>query len=101
VLDLLQEDPTWVTRIAPALPSIRAEIVYCVRYEMAETMEDLLARRIGTQLFGWKEALQAAPMVAALLAREKGWDAERTERVLYEYQNKISGFLLQLGLEKD
>jgi glycerol-3-phosphate dehydrogenase len=45
VLELIKENPSWKERIAPQLPAIQAELVYCIRYELAETVEDLLARR--------------------------------------------------------
>jgi len=67
---------------------------------MAETIEDLLARRTGAQLYGWKAALEAAPVAAALLANEKGWNAEQTAAATAEYQRKIRGFMNELGLSE-
>jgi glycerol-3-phosphate dehydrogenase len=58
----------------------------------------LLARRTGAQMHGWKQALDAAPVVAALLGSEKGWSSERTATALSEYTSKIRGFLKELGL---
>ena len=98
ILELLDENPSWNARIAAGLPVIQAEIVYCIRNEMAETIEDLLARRTGAQLYGCKLALQAAPGVAALLATEKNWNADRTAAVVAEYSRKIQGFLEELAL---
>ena len=98
ILELLDENPSWNARIAAGLPVIQAEIVYCIRNEMAETIEDLLARRTGAQLYGWKSALQATPSVAALLATEKNWNADRTTAAVAEYSKKIQGFLEELAL---
>src|SRR6266446_2026133 len=78
ILELLNENPSWNRRITTGLPAIEAEIVFCIRYEMAETIEDLLARRTGAQMYGWKDAIEAAPVVASLLAREKEWDSTHT-----------------------
>lgn len=100
ILELLDENPSWTARIAAGLPVIQAEIVYCIRNEMAETIEDLLARRTGAQLYGWKLALQAAPGVAALLATEKNWNADRTTAAVAEYSIKIQGFLEELALSE-
>ncbi|HVO58762.1 MAG TPA: FAD-dependent oxidoreductase [Dongiaceae bacterium] len=98
MLELLRENPSWKERITPGLPIIQAELVFCIREELAETIEDLLARRTGAQMYGWKQALAAAPVAAALLAQEKGWDAERTKSALQEYSEKIRGFLHELKL---
>jgi glycerol-3-phosphate dehydrogenase len=100
ILRLLKENARWRDRIAPELPVIHAEIVYSIRNEMAETIEDLLARRTGAQLYSWKQALEAAPVVASLLAQEKKWDAQRTASAISEYSAKIRGFLHELALNE-
>jgi glycerol-3-phosphate dehydrogenase len=100
ILKLLAQNPSWTARIAAGLPVIQAEIVYCIRNEMAETIEDLLARRTGAQLYGWKFALQAAPVVAALLAAERNWNAERTAAAAAEYSRRIQGFMQELAVSR-
>jgi glycerol-3-phosphate dehydrogenase len=100
ILELLNENPSWNRRITTGLPAIDAEIVFCIRYEMAEAIEDLLARRTGSQFYGWKEAIEAAPRVAELLAQEKHWEAGRTAAAVSEYTTKIHAFLNELGLNE-
>ncbi len=100
ILELLHENPSWNQRITTGLPAIEAEIVFCIRYEMAEAIEDLLARRTGSQFYGWKEAIEAAPRVAELLAQEKQWEAGRTATAVSEYTTKIHAFLNELGLDQ-
>jgi len=100
ILELLNENPSWNRRITTGLPAIEAEIVFCIRYEMAETIEDLLARRTGSQFYGWKEAIEVAPRVAELLAQEKRWEAGRTAAAVSEYTTKIQAFLNELGLDE-
>ncbi len=101
ILELLKENPTWKARIAEGLPVIQAEIVYCIRNEMAETIEDLLARRTGAQMYGWRDAIEATPVVASLLAREKEWDSTHTATAVTGYLAKIRGFLDELELGED
>jgi glycerol-3-phosphate dehydrogenase len=100
VVKLLKEGPEWKERIAPELSAIQAEIVYCIRNEMAETVEDLLARRTGAQIFGWKAALKAAPVVGALLAQEKNWDSAKEAAAIREYSAQIRGSLHELQLRE-
>lgn len=98
LLELLRENPEWKMRLTAGVPAIQAELVYSIRFEMAETVEDLLARRTGVQMHGWKEALAAAPIAGAFLAREKGWDRAKEASAVREYVAKIRGFLNELEL---
>jgi glycerol-3-phosphate dehydrogenase len=98
IVELLQENPEWRRRIAPDLPAIGAEIVYCIRNELAETIEDLLARRTGVQIYGWAGALKAVSVVGQLLAHEKNWDSAKETAAVSEYSERIRGFLRELEL---
>src|SRR5262249_30341948 len=98
ILELLRENPEWKLRVTERVPAIQAELVYSIRFEMAETIEDLLARRTGLQMFGWMEALAAAPVAAKFLAREKGWDSAKEANAVTEYVARIRGFLKELEL---
>jgi glycerol-3-phosphate dehydrogenase len=64
---------------------------------MALTVEDILARRIGLQLFGWRLAIQAAPTVASLLRQEFGWSPEQEQRALEQYVAKVNHLLESAG----
>jgi glycerol-3-phosphate dehydrogenase len=100
ILELLKENRSYGERIAEGLPVIQAEIVYCIRNEMAESIEDLLARRTGTQFYSWGLAVRAAPVVAGLLAAEKNWDSARTTAAVAEYSARIRGFQKELELDE-
>jgi glycerol-3-phosphate dehydrogenase len=98
VLDLIAQDPQLENPIVEGQPPIQAEIVYGVRNEMAMSIEDILARRIGLQLYGWSLAVTAAPVVGAHLARELGWSPAQTQRAIEEYVNKINRLMEVAGL---
>jgi glycerol-3-phosphate dehydrogenase len=65
------------------LPYLQAEVVWAARVEMARTVEDVLARRTRALLLDSLAAVEAAPVVAAILARElgrdKGWQKQQIE----------------------
>jgi glycerol-3-phosphate dehydrogenase len=100
VLELLDENPEWRWCAAAGVPVIQAELVYSIRFEMAETIEDLLARRTGIQMYGWRQALAVAPTAGKFLAREKSWDSAKEAAAVQEYTAKIRGFLHELGLSE-
>src|SRR5262249_1759954 len=71
-------------------PQTRAQVVDAVRHELAVKLEDVLARRIGLELFSWRLAAEASPAAAALMARELGWTAEERARAVAAYAMRIS-----------
>ena len=79
-------------------PAIRAEIVYAIQSDMAMSIEDILARRIGLQFYSWKLAAQAAPAVARYLAREYSWSEERRQQAVDEYEGKLRRMSETAGL---
>ncbi len=97
VLKLAESNPTLAFPLLKGQPAIRAEVIYAVRNEMAMTIEDVLARRIGLQLFGWRLAIQAAPAVASLLASELGWSTQETQSELEKYVTKVNRMLDSAG----
>jgi glycerol-3-phosphate dehydrogenase len=54
----------------PRLPFRRREVIWAARYEMARTVEDVLARRTRALFLDARAAMEAAPAVADLLAAE-------------------------------
>ncbi len=82
LLDIAESEPQLATRIVADLPYIFAEVVYACRYEMALTLDDVLARRTRILLEDWAQGVDAAPAVARLMAAELDWDdAERGRQV--------------------
>ena len=62
-------------RLHRDLTCIATEVVWAARHEMARTVEDVLARRVRALFLNARAAVDAAPRVAALMAREFGGDA--------------------------
>jgi glycerol-3-phosphate dehydrogenase len=89
VLALTNEDPNLKSAIVVAGAPILAEVVYCARSEMAATIEDVLARRLGLQMFDWGLAMAAAPVVGEILAREQVWSADQKVHAIQDYISKI------------
>ncbi len=75
IQDLMQAEPGLGEPLHPALPYCGAEVVWATRFEMARTVEDALARRTRALLLNARAAVEIAPRVAELMARELGQDA--------------------------
>lgn len=95
----LAQQPTLSGRLTEDQPFLNAEVVYQVREEMAVTLRDVLARRWRLELANWQLTAQLTPQVADLMAAELGWsDAHRAEQI-QAYQNLLSTFTTQAGLD--
>jgi glycerol-3-phosphate dehydrogenase len=77
----------------PSLPYRMSEVVWAARYEMARTVEDVLARRTRVLFLNARIAIEIAPTVARLLAEELGRDQIWTERQIKEFRELASGYI--------
>jgi glycerol-3-phosphate dehydrogenase len=98
ILELIAEDPTLMQPIHAEGRAIRAEVVYAVRYEMAATIEDVLARRVGMQFYSWTDCIDAAPIVGSLMMKELQWSTAFTRDAITGYAEKIEHLLDSAGL---
>lgn len=101
VLQLTLKNRSLAEPILAGSPPIQAEVVYCVRNELAATLEDVIARRLGIQFYSWKEAIHAAPIVAELMAEELHWSSDQAKSAIATYVNKVNRLLEHAGLEAE
>lgn len=71
---IMTEDPAMGEKLIPTQPYTWAELRYAIRFEMAQTVEDLLARRTRILFLDAAAAKALAPQVAAFMARELNKD---------------------------
>jgi glycerol-3-phosphate dehydrogenase len=76
------DDAADLAPLAPAIPLCTAEVRHAVRREMACTLADVLERRTRLAIFDTARAREVAPRVAAIVATELGWSAERRDSEL-------------------
>lgn len=81
----LEQGESLAELIHPEYGYSKAMVVYACRAEMARTVEDVLARRLGLLYQNAKAAQQAAPLVAELLARERGLPQQWRETQVQEF----------------
>jgi glycerol-3-phosphate dehydrogenase len=94
VLALAADRGELAQAIVPGLPDLLAEVALAARHEQARSIGDAMLRRTRLGLLAARE-LTAAPgaaaesgpvqRVAAVLARELGWDATRLARELHGF----------------
>lgn len=79
---LMQSEPELAHKLHPDFSYTLAEVVWAVRYEMARSVEDVLARRLRVLFLDARAAQEMAPVVAEVMAlelnREEVWQREQT-----------------------
>ncbi len=68
--ELFRNDNTYKELLHPKFKTVVGEVVWAVRNEMARTVDDFIARRTRMLLLDAKAALEVAPKVANIMAKE-------------------------------
>jgi glycerol-3-phosphate dehydrogenase len=90
LLDLLVERPELQEPLPGADDYIAAEVVYAASHEGAMHLEDVLARRTRISIEAWDRGVSAAPVAAALMAAELGWDGAKTQYEIDRYLARVA-----------
>lgn len=93
IRDLIRADQTSAKRLHPDLPIRAGQVVWAAQYEMAQTVEDFLARRTRALFLNARAAIQMAPAVAELLANELGHDQGWQTEQVKAFTEVAEGFL--------
>lgn len=74
------------TRLHQAYSFLKSEVLYAVRFELAEKPNDILCRRVPIGVIDSKAASEVVKEVVEIMAKEKKWSAlrkkEETEEAL-------------------
>lgn len=92
---LIVSDPKLGEPLHPALPDVKAEVIFAVREEMARTVEDVLARRTRALFLNAKAALEMAPAVADLMAQELDWGETDKAAQIEAFRQVAANYLLR------
>lgn len=90
---LAQKNPDLNEPLHPGLPFRKAEVIWAGRYEMARTVEDVLARRTRALFLDARASMEAAADAARLLASELRRDAGWQQSQIISFRALASGYL--------
>jgi glycerol-3-phosphate dehydrogenase len=90
LLDLIRERPELLEPLPGADDYIAAEVVYAASHEGALHLEDVLARRTRISIEAWDRGVSAAPVAAALMGAELGWDQARIDNEVANYLKRVA-----------
>lgn len=91
---LMTETPEYAQKIHPRLDYTVAEVIWAVRHEMAQTVEDVLARRVRLLFTDARAAIDSAAKVAAIMAKELGKDEMWQQQQVIQFLDVAKHYLL-------
>ncbi|MGE8243888.1 FAD-dependent oxidoreductase [Sphingobacterium detergens] len=91
---LEQENPVWGEKLVEHLEFKKAEVLWAVRNELAQTVEDVLSRRVRILFLDAKAAITAAPEVARILAQELGKDENWQKNQVENFEKVAKNYIL-------
>jgi glycerol-3-phosphate dehydrogenase len=95
IQEIIRRDASLGKPMHAALPYCAAEVVWAVREEMARSVEDVLARRTRALFLNARAAIQMAPRVAQILAKELGRDQQWQESQIQLFGELAKGYLVK------
>lgn len=87
-------EPTLAEPLDKAYPYIAAQVVWAVEQEMAQHIEDFLARRIRILFLDARASLRMAPKVAQIMARLLKKDQQWIDSELTHYEQVASNYII-------
>jgi glycerol-3-phosphate dehydrogenase len=99
IRSLIHENPKLSAKLHKDLPYSQAQVIWAARYEMARTIEDVLARRTRALFLDARAAMQMAPEVARIMAEELGRDLRWKEKQLADFAKLATHYVLDHNLE--
>ncbi|WP_348822767.1 glycerol-3-phosphate dehydrogenase/oxidase [Flavobacterium aestuarii] len=95
ILKLQESEPQLKEKLHPNYDYTLAEVAWAIRYEMAATVEDVLARRVRLLFLDAKASIESSEKVACLMAKELHHDESWIQNQLTEFKAVANGFLLK------
>ena len=98
ILSLIWKDPNLRHAVILGSPILQAEVVHAVVNEMACTLRDVCARRLGLELTDWELTLESLPAIAQVMQEVMWFSSEERDRMVEEYRAEILAFQKTAGL---
>ena len=98
---LIDENPELAQKLHSDFPYTHAEVIWSTRNEMAETVEDILSRRLRVLIIDAKAAIEMAPIVASIMAKEIGADKQWEDEQVKSFVKLAEGYTYKNSNKKE
>ncbi len=93
IVTMAQEDASWLDPIHKDFVYKKVQVIWAVRNEMAQTVEDVLARRVRFLFLNARAAIEVAPLVATLMAKELAKDNNWVTQQIHDFTKLASQYI--------
>ena len=93
ITDLMNKNPELKNLLVSGFRFTEAEVVWCIRFEMARTIEDILARRLRILFLNARAAIDASPRTGEILKQELNKDDRWLQLQLKEFYTLAKNYL--------
>ncbi len=95
ILELEQKEAQLAQKIHPNYPYTYAQVLWALEYEMAETLEDVLSRRIRLLFLDAKASNEIAKEVGIFIGKYKNWSKKRLEKEIEDFKNLTKQYCIK------
>ncbi len=95
ILQLQKDRPEYAKKLHKNFDFTIGEVIWAIREEMAQTVEDILARRVRALFLDARASIEMAPAVAAIIAEELHKDKKWEEQQVEDYTEIAKGYIMQ------
>jgi glycerol-3-phosphate dehydrogenase len=93
IQNLIEANPQLGERLHPALPYLKAQVMWAAQQEMARTVEDVLARRTRALFLNARAAMEMAPAVAEMMGGVLGWNGTAKADQITAFEQSARNYL--------
>lgn len=90
---MISEDPALGLPIDVRFPYTRAEIIWICRNEMPVRLDDVLSRRTRALILNARASADLAPVVAAIMCEESGYDSAWQQEQITLYNKLVTNYI--------
>ncbi len=90
IKDLIKQDSDLGEQLIPGLPYLRAEAVFAVTHEMANTLDDILSRRTRSRIINRQATVASARNIAQLIAPLLKWSEQDIDNEVLAFTNSCA-----------
>lgn len=92
---LEKANPALKEKIHKDLPYTLSQVAYACKYEMAQTVEDILSRRLRATFLNAQAALESAEKVAELMKKTMKKSDEWVKKEIVRFKKVVSSYIVQ------